>query len=78
MKSDNDLISASLVCWWDSGIVRGLSASGSRLPADWYLLTIVSYASSAEILRFAQNDAPRRGGKAVTSAAERRLKLIAR
>ena len=47
--------------WWDSGRVRGLSASGFRLHAGWYLLPIVSYASSTEILRFAQNDEP--GGK---------------
>ncbi len=26
------------------------------LPADWYLLPIVSYASSTEILRCAQDD----------------------
>ena len=39
----------------------GRTAIRYLLPADWYVLPIVSYASSTEILRFAQNDEP--GGR---------------
>ena len=47
------------MCWWDSGRVRGLSASGSRLHAGWYLLTFVSLSAGADV----QDDGWGRGGK---------------
>ena len=45
-SSRRGLFFSELVDWQDS----------YPLPADWYLLPIVSYASGTEILRFAQND----------------------
>ena len=46
----------------------GRTAIRYLLPADWYVLPIVSYASSTEILRFAQNDEPGGEEKHVTQA----------
>ena len=57
-SSPRGLFFYGLAGWQDS---YPLSAIRYPLPADWYVLPIVSYASGTEILRFAQNDEP--GGK---------------